>query len=276
MIYHSTITLKSCPIRVIEKPGDGPAIFFIHGNSMSSQIWAEQLKDGIFDNFRLIAIDLPGHGKSAKSDKPHRDYNLPGYGKLLLKVLDNLKLDDYIIVGFSLGGNIALEVLAKLKVCRGIFLSGTVLFESAKHIPSALMPHPAVSYIFKADTTREQAAEAVELFFNLGTTTDRKLYIDNFTNTDPNCRSFLAKSIEEGKLSNNIEKIQKATIPIAYTTGAKDQYLDLAYLNSHSSFFWEGIKFLENSGHVPQTENPSQFNEYLLKFIQFCYAESVS
>lgn len=60
-----------------------------------------------------------------------------------------------------------------------------LLFETAKNLADALMPHPAVSYI-KADTTKVQAAQAIEWFFNEGTTIDRKLYIDDFMGTDPN------------------------------------------------------------------------------------------
>ncbi|HTM94162.1 MAG TPA: alpha/beta hydrolase, partial [Flavisolibacter sp.] len=39
-------------------------IFFFHGNSCSSNAWRKQWNDALFTNYRMIAFDLPSHGKS--------------------------------------------------------------------------------------------------------------------------------------------------------------------------------------------------------------------
>jgi pimeloyl-ACP methyl ester carboxylesterase len=47
-----------------ESPGTGRQILLIHGNSSSSRIWQKQLQGPLGAKYRLIAIDLAGHGAS--------------------------------------------------------------------------------------------------------------------------------------------------------------------------------------------------------------------
>src|ERR1700677_4384860 len=44
--------------------GQGPPVVLIHGNSSSSSVFSRQLDGALGERFRLIAVDLPGHGAS--------------------------------------------------------------------------------------------------------------------------------------------------------------------------------------------------------------------
>ena len=57
----------------------GRPILLIHGNSSSSRIWQKQLQGPLGAKYRLIAIDLPGHGASSPPPNPEQDYSGPGY-----------------------------------------------------------------------------------------------------------------------------------------------------------------------------------------------------
>ena len=57
------IEVAGVKIRYRERIGEAPPILFLHGITESLEFWALQLEAGIGDH-RLIALDLPGHGKS--------------------------------------------------------------------------------------------------------------------------------------------------------------------------------------------------------------------
>jgi len=268
MVRSNFLSLNSLRIHIAEKPGNDLPLIFIHGNSMSSRIWQKQMDDTAFSNHRLIFIDLPGHGDSARSENPEKDYSLPGYGQVLLEVIRQMHLKKYVIIGFSLGGNISLEVLTSLVGCQGLLLSGAVLAEGPASLSQALNSLPPISNIFKAEVNKEEAEKAVRLFFNKVSEEDKEIYLADFLNTDPNSRSFLSKSVGEGRFSNNIDILQKTSIPVAFATGQHDQYLDQRYLCSLPISFWEEkVKLIPDAGHLPQWENPKLFNELLLRFI---------
>ena len=69
----------------------GPSIlFFIHGNSGSGKTWSKQVGDDLLSEYRLIAFDLPGHGRSSHSDHPDDDYSPIGTAKILSEAIKKL------------------------------------------------------------------------------------------------------------------------------------------------------------------------------------------
>ncbi len=92
----------------------GQAILFIHGWSQSSQSWVKQYTDAkLLKNFRMVAMDLRGHGNSEKL------YDVPGYmvGDLwaddVNAVINTLGLKKPVLVGWSYGGAVILDYLTK-------------------------------------------------------------------------------------------------------------------------------------------------------------------
>ncbi len=84
-------------------PGLSQTIFFIHSNSGSSDTWHRQYNSHVFINYRLVAIDLPGHGGSGPSPNPDKDYSLPALGEIVADAVKRLSADKpYILAGLSL------------------------------------------------------------------------------------------------------------------------------------------------------------------------------
>ncbi|WP_010096903.1 alpha/beta fold hydrolase [Ornithinibacillus scapharcae] len=100
---------------------DKPTIFLIHGFVASSYTF-NQLKPLLAENFSVIAIDLPGFGKSEKSIS--FTYSFENYAKLVLECLDYFRIGEAVVAGHSMGGQIALytglkapERVKKLVLC---------------------------------------------------------------------------------------------------------------------------------------------------------------
>ncbi len=108
-----------------ETQGTGRPILLVHGNSSSSRIWQKQLEGPLGAKYRLIAIDLPGHGASSPPPHPEQDYSGPGYAACIAAVAKQLELKDAVIVGWSLGGHAVLNAAPMLPMAAGLMIFGT-------------------------------------------------------------------------------------------------------------------------------------------------------
>ena len=91
-------------VRVLSH-GDGPAVLLLHGVTESAAIWAPLFTK--LRHFRLLAVDLPGHGLSYRVT--FRRGQVREYASWLIDdILDALELDEAPVIGHSLGGMFAL------------------------------------------------------------------------------------------------------------------------------------------------------------------------
>ncbi len=85
--------------------GQGPALLLLHGFTGSSATW-EPFRDA-WPGFTQIAVDLPGHGASSCPVDPGR-YGMVHCVADLLSALDQLGVEQAGVVGYSMGGRVAL------------------------------------------------------------------------------------------------------------------------------------------------------------------------
>ncbi len=101
------VAVDSVSLAVAEWPGPvkGPAVVCIHGLTANHTCWAS-IADVLSPAHRLIAYDLRGRGES---DKPERGYSLERHAEDLRGLLDYFGLAKAVLLGHSLGANIALR-----------------------------------------------------------------------------------------------------------------------------------------------------------------------
>lgn len=97
------ITVNQCSIRFREA-GAGPVLLLIHGIAGYLEEW-EPAMATLQENFRVIALDLPGHGLSGKPDIAYTIAALTDYLKSFLSAM---KLEKVFLAGHSLGGAVSL------------------------------------------------------------------------------------------------------------------------------------------------------------------------
>src|SRR5450756_2613190 len=86
--------------------GEGRPIVLIPGWPLSDEMYEYQYNDLMNKNFRVIGITLRGFGKSSK---PYGAYNSDVHALDIKKVLSKLDIKDAVLVGFSMGGAIAIR-----------------------------------------------------------------------------------------------------------------------------------------------------------------------
>jgi pimeloyl-ACP methyl ester carboxylesterase len=105
--------------RYVEKSGPDDSIPLLcqHTAGCNNQEWRHVLTDEeITEDFRVIAYDLPFHGKSVPPNSEEwwtEDYTLTAeqFAKTIVSLADALNLDEPVYMGSSMGGNITLELL---------------------------------------------------------------------------------------------------------------------------------------------------------------------
>lgn len=102
----SKITVRDVQYNVVVE-GSGPTVFMLHGFTGSIHSW-DDLADHLSSHFRTVRIDLLGHGRSAAPDDPER-YSLWETAQDIEAIADELEIERFHLLGYSLGGRAALH-----------------------------------------------------------------------------------------------------------------------------------------------------------------------
>jgi 3-oxoadipate enol-lactonase len=89
--------------------GSGPTVLMLHGIGGGHKAFAPQVETLANAGFRAVAWDMPGYGRSA----PIEPYNFKGLAQSALDLIDALQCDSVTLVGHSMGGMVAQELIAR-------------------------------------------------------------------------------------------------------------------------------------------------------------------
>jgi pimeloyl-ACP methyl ester carboxylesterase len=245
--------------------GTGPAAVLVHGNSSSSRAFARQLAGPLGERYRLLAIDLPGHGQSADVAA----YSLPLYARTLVTVAKTLGLEQAVFVGWSLGGHIVLEAAPDLPRAAGFTIYGTPPLAFPPAMEQAFLPNPVMALGFAAELTREQAASYVAAAFKPGYADIPPFFLEDVLRTDGKARAQLAAGIVPGGYRDEVEIVAKLKQPLAVLHGAEEQLVNGAYIAGLAMpSLWRGaVQTIAGCGHAPQWERADAFDALLGAFI---------
>lgn len=244
-------SLDGSEINYIVEGSGSPALVFVHGWNMNSSYWKNQIEH-FKDNFKVVAIDLAGYGKSSKQ---RENYTMEAFGKDVKAVVDNENLDEIILIGHSMGGIVVLEAATLLgdKVI-GIVGADTFQDLSAKY----------------QDIQLESILNPIK--------NNYKKHCPNFVNSifDPDADSTLVQSTRDDMCSVEY-KIAFSAFKNLFTYYAPDalQKLHIPIISINTDRFPVSIvknkevaptfelKLMSNVGHFVMIEDPITFNKLL-------------
>jgi pimeloyl-ACP methyl ester carboxylesterase len=256
-------------IAVHESDGQGPPVVLIHGNSSSSRVFSRQLDGPLGQRFRLIAVDLPGHGASDDAKDPSA-YSLPGHARAVRAVLDALGIDEAHFVGWSLGGHIALEMAPDLKHPRGFVIFGTPPLTSGEAMSEAFLPNPVMKVTFQESVDITEASAYVAAFFRPGFADIPPFFLDDVLRTEGRARSNLGASVQRGEARDECEVARDLKVPLAVLHGGEEQLVNARYFGSVAMpTLWRGaVQMIPDAGHTPQWETPKVFDALVEAFVK--------
>lgn len=138
--YARTVHLPKSGLTLHIYDAGNPSAFpmlLIHGLGDEADTW-RHLIPSLSANHRVIALDLPGFGRS---DKPARAYTVPFFQDVIIELLDTLTIPRVMLVGHSLGAIIAHSIALNhpARVNRLILIGGALLASVQKIDPVTLL-----------------------------------------------------------------------------------------------------------------------------------------
>ncbi len=253
----------------ITDAGEGNPIVLIPGWPLSDEMYEYQYNDLINNNFRVIGITLRGFGKS---DKPYGSYNYDVHALDIKRVLDKLNIKDAVLVGFSMGGSIAVRFVSSYndgQVAKLVLAGAAVPIWTQREDFPYNLPQSAVDDLIKLNY--KDRPKLLSDFAKIFSATETSLNegIGNWLNgiglsASSHATAECLVALRDTDLRPDLEKI---TIPTLIMHGKKDKIcsFDLAeqmkagITNSHLVSF-------EKSGHSLFLEETHKFNTKLIKF----------
>lgn len=254
-------------IAVRMSPGSRTPLLLLHGNSMSSRIFDTLLEGPLGRSYQLVAIDLPGHGESDNAGVPDRTYTLPGYADAMLDVMFALDIPQAAVCGWSLGGHIALEMMARSQSVSGSFLVGAPPVSPG---PGALAGFNVSEKTALYMTERlNEAGQAMLADISAGPATPAFVY-DDVARTDGRARRIVVESLLGGMGSDPTPLFENAQRPIALVMGERDEGTSASFMQSvRGPAIWRGgVQIIAGAGHAPFLDAPTSFNALLLQFLR--------
>ncbi len=249
--------------------GKGRAIVLLHGFLGSSTVW-EKISPYLSKSFKVILIDLPGHGKSDCFGYAH---SMELMAETVLAVLKKLRIRKCVLVGHSMGGYVALTFAKKYPQ----YLKGLCLFHSTAY-PDTEEKKKDRNNAIRIIKKKPQVfiKPMIKNLFSKKNISYLKEEIKLATNialkTPP--QGIIAALIGMRDRPSSINTLKQLQIPIMMVIGKHDNVLpEETLLEQYNEIPNKHLLYLEHDGHYSQLENPKVTGKALRKFARMCFKE---
>ena len=258
-----------------EDHGSGQPVVLIHGYPLSGASWEKQVPALLDAGHRVITYDRRGFGKS---NKPTTGYNYDTFAEDLRELIAHLKLREFALVGFSMGGGEVARYLGKYgskDVSKAVILSG---------IPP---------YLLKTPDNPEGVDKNVFTGIETAIKADRYAFFTEFFKNFYNTDALMGKRVSEQTVqaSWNVAATSSATatfecvstwysdfrkdvaridVPTLVMHGDADRILPIAASGSRTAKLIKGARLVvvEGGPHCITWTHPEIVNRELLAFLR--------
>jgi pimeloyl-ACP methyl ester carboxylesterase len=268
------INVKGVKTRYWTAGDKGPVLLLIHGFGASVEIWQHNI-ESLAKFYRVYAIDLVGFGRTDKHEGP---YTPPFMVQFIDNALTALNLDKVTLIGLSMGGG--LSILYTLSFPQKV--DNLVLVDSAGLGKEIIFSMRLMSLPFLGELMTKPSRKTTYLFFKpavlnsqilKGAFTD--LYYELFSL--PGAQMAMLKvlrsmciifGVKKDVLKETMVNLHRITSPTLIIWGRQDAIIPLkqAYY-AKEKISNSKLHIVEQCGHMPNFEEPEEFNQLVLDFL---------
>jgi non-heme chloroperoxidase len=254
-------------LHVVDTGGPGRAIVFLHGFSQSWLTWRRQLWSDLSKDYRLVALDLRGHGQSDKPREGYSDGRM--WAEDVNAVIRELKLEQPVLCGWSYGPLVILDYIRQYgeAAIGGIaFVDGLTKLGSDDAIsvfaPEMLQLVPGFFATDVEESVRSLESLLRMCFIREPSAEDLYLMLGYNLAVPPYVRQALfSRSFDNDDLLPRIRK------PALIVHGAADAVVKPAIVDQHKAGMPHAqVHVMSNAGHSPFWDDAPAFNQQLRAF----------
>ena len=261
--------IEGVPHRVyVEEAGKGIPLVCLHTAGSDCRQWRHLLNDeGVIRDFRVIAFDLPFHGKSNPPETwAGEEYRLTtrSYTETIRAVCLALGLDRPVVMGCSIGGRIVLNLaIEHAREFRALIGLEAADFQS---------PWYDTSWLHRPDVHGGEVCAALVsgLIAPGGSEARRRETLWHYMQGGPGVfKGDLYFYRVDGDLRPRIGAIDTSVCPLFLLTGEYDFSCSPEdTLRTAASIPGAEVEVMERLGHFPMSENPEQFRAYIMPVLE--------
>jgi pimeloyl-ACP methyl ester carboxylesterase len=236
--------------------GQGPALVLVHGLGSSSDVWSADI-DSLAKTYRVIALDLPGYGKS---DKPRADYSIGYHAAMLKEFIDAVGESKVAIAGNSMGGWIA----AVFTLNNPEKVSHLILVDSA-----GLQREPYPPSDLNPSTKEEQKTLLLALYADPSRVTERM--VNDQWEYHRDTRATVQATLDSLKTKMPLldRRLTDIRIPTLIIWGKQDSLIPLEFAGQFAKgIHGSTLVVIDKAGHLPQVEQPGAFCRAVKRFVR--------
>jgi pimeloyl-ACP methyl ester carboxylesterase len=248
-------------------PRGAPALLLLHGLGSSLHTW-EPWARTLDTSFRVVRVDLPGHGLSGPA--PAGDYSDGRTHRLLAALMDSLRIARATLIGNSMGGRVAWsfaaecpERVAKLVlIAPDGFASPGFEYEKPAEVPAVL---GLMRWVLPAPLLRANLAPA---YANADLLTDSLVARYHDLMRAPGNRDALLQRMRQTVLTDPIPRLRRIAVPTLLLWGERDQMIPVTNADDYLRAMPQAtLVRLPDVGHVPFEEAPATALRPLRQFL---------
>lgn len=248
-----------------------PAVLFVHGFCQSHESWNRQIQSALGLDFRMVAVDLRGHGRSGKPEAGYVDSRV--WAEDLHAVITSLRLERPVLVGWSYGGVVVTDYLrhyGQQGVAGAVFV-GALTRLGKPEFSADVGPEflPLLPAMLSPDSARSELALkafASLLFQKAPEPAVREQVLAAMLQVPLPVRLGVAQRVEDAA-----DVLGGLKIPVLVAHGQADRVvLPEAGQRIASRVPHAELSLYPAVGHSPFMEDVPRFNKELIRFIARC------
>ena len=247
--------------------------FFIHGFGSTSKDWDDPISL-LSTDYQCIAIDLPGFGKSSHP-RTDKFYETDFLIQLIHDILDELRVEKVILVGYSMGGRVALQVAKKYpeKIMALVLESSSPGLLTVKERRLRIEKDTELISYIKNNSLEKFFSEWQKqpLFasqINLPPKVQKRILKMKMTSNSWTGLIMSLSNFGQGVMENLWKKLPSINVPVLLLSGKFDSKYTEIQNEMHKLFPNSVHKIIDEAGHNLHLEKPQVFVNLVKEFLQ--------